>query len=110
VPVSTGAPLPTIRLQKGGVLAGVAHAADGRPVPFARVLAVSENARDAQEARADANGTFRMVKLRQGRYTVLASGPLAGTAISEAVAVNDGEETRVELAMAAHPAARVASR
>jgi hypothetical protein len=108
VPVSTGAPVPTVRLHAGGVLGGVARDARGRPIPSARVLAVSENARDAQESRADAQGVFRMTRLQPGRYTVLASGGLSGTAVSEA-AVADGRETRVELTVKAGAAPRVAS-
>lgn len=100
VRVSTREPLPTVKLQRGGVIEGVARDLAGRPVANARVLAVSDAAGDAQEVRSDPRGAFRMERLRPGVYTVMANGALAGVALVEPVLVREGAATRLELAVA----------
>jgi hypothetical protein len=72
VQVNTRQPLPSVRLHRGGTIAGVVRDAAGRPLPGAKVLAVSPQALDAAETVADSKGLFSLPKLRPGRYQVLA--------------------------------------
>jgi hypothetical protein len=104
VPVRPGAPLPTVELQRGGSIAGRALGADGRPAAGARIVAASSGAGDAQEVLAGANGAFRISRLRPGTYSVVASGAPGTAAAAEAVAVQDGETTRLELSLRPRPA------
>ncbi|HET9553236.1 MAG TPA: carboxypeptidase-like regulatory domain-containing protein [Anaeromyxobacteraceae bacterium] len=99
VPVRPGAPLPTVALQRGGVIAGRAVGADGRPVAGARIVAASAVAGDAQEVLTDASGAFRLARLRPGSYSVAATGAPGTAAAAEAVTVREGETTRVGLSL-----------
>ena len=72
VQVNTRAPLPAIRLHRGGAVAGVVRDAKGAPVPGVRVVAISEEAGDGAEANADIRGRFEMARLRPGRYRLVA--------------------------------------
>ncbi|HEX9243277.1 MAG TPA: carboxypeptidase-like regulatory domain-containing protein [Anaeromyxobacter sp.] len=72
VQVNTRQPLPSVRLHRGGTVAGVVRDAAGQPLPGAKVVAVSPEALDAAEVTADAKGIFSLPKLRAGRYQVLA--------------------------------------
>jgi hypothetical protein len=87
VQVNTRQPLPTVRLHRGGTIAGVVRDSTGHPLPGAKVLVVSPQAIDAGEAIADAKGVFSLAGLRPGRYQVLARA--AGRAA-------DGGEVTVE--------------
>src|SRR6266542_1376859 len=72
VQVNTRQPLPSVRLHRGGTVAGVVRDAAGQPLPGAKVVAVSPEALDAAEVIADAKGIFSLPKLRPGRYQMLA--------------------------------------
>ncbi len=72
VPVNTRAPLPRIRLHRGGAVAGVVRDARGAPLPGVRVVAISQEAGDGAEMNADIRGRFEMARLRPGRYRVVA--------------------------------------
>jgi hypothetical protein len=98
VPVNTRAPLPPVRLHRGGNLAGVVRDATGAPLPGVRVVAVSEDAGDGAETNADVHGRFEMAKLRPGSYRVVAVAQ--GRAVEGARAeVADGRVARVAIAV-----------
>lgn len=72
VQVNTRAPLPPVRLHRGGGVAGVVRDATGAPLPGVRVLAISEEAGDGAETNADIRGRFELTRLRPGRYRLVA--------------------------------------
>jgi hypothetical protein len=72
VPVNTRAPLPPVRLHRGGAVAGRVRDAKGAPLPGVRVVVLSEEAGDGAEISADVHGRFETGKLRPGRYRVIA--------------------------------------
>jgi len=72
VPVNTRDPLPSVQLHRGGTVAGTVRDARGMPLPGVRVAVLSEEAADASETHADAQGRFEMSRLRPGRYRVVA--------------------------------------
>ena len=88
-PVNTRDPLPTVRLHRGGAIAGAVRDVRGRPVAGVRVVALSEEVNDGAEASSDASGRFELKKLRPGRYRVVALTFGRATEAGE-LAVEDG--------------------
>ncbi len=120
VPVNTREGLPTVSLHRGGSVSGVVRNRRGVPVPGARVVVLSDGAKDGAETSADASGRFEIRKLRAGRYHVVAVHSGRTTDAGE-VTVADGDVAdlslavgfmTMELPMAHHgtPAAAVALR
>lgn len=118
VPVNTREPLPTIRLHRGGGVAGTIRDRRGTPMGGVRVVAVSEDALDAAEAVADASGRYAIRGLRPGSYRVVAltlaeavEGPGAlvadGRTVNAPIEVNRGPRIiqLPDLAVGAAPAA-----
>jgi len=99
VPVNTRDRLPTVRLHRGGAIAGVVRDAKGAPVAGIRVIALSDDAKDGAEASADSAGRFDLRKLRAGRYRVIAQAFGLATDGGE-VAVADGEVADVSIGVA----------
>jgi hypothetical protein len=102
VPVNTRERMPTVRLQRGGGIAGMVRDARGAPAVGARVLALSEAAKDGAEVSVDPAGRFALRKLRAGRYRVVvqASGRVAD---GGEVTVADGEVADVSIALRSRP-------
>ncbi len=98
VPVNTRDAFPTISLHRGGTISGMVRNRRGAPVPGARVVVLSEAAKDGGEATADAAGRFEIRKLRPGPYRVVA---LASGRATEAgvVTVSDGGVTELAVAL-----------
>jgi hypothetical protein len=99
VPVNTRKPLPTVYLHRGGGIVGSVRDARGAPVAGARVVALSETARDGAEAAADASGRFELRRLRAGRYRLMAHA-FGRTSDAGEVTVVDGAvaDARVSVA------------
>jgi carboxypeptidase family protein len=94
VQVNTRAPLPAVRLHRGGTVHGAVHDASGASIPGVRVVALSEDAGDAAETNADVLGRFELPKLRPGRYRMVAVSQ--GKAIDGGqVEISDGQVARV---------------
>jgi hypothetical protein len=70
VPVNTRGRIPTVEMQRPGRITGVVRDGLGRPVPGARVVALSQSSIDAGEAVADRHGGFEIAGLRPGDYEV----------------------------------------
>jgi len=96
VPVNTREPLPTVRLHRGGAIAGAVRDLRGRPVPGVRVVAFSETENDGAEASSDPAGRFELKKLRPGRYRVVALKFGRATEVGE-VTVADGAVAEVSV-------------
>jgi hypothetical protein len=94
VPVNTRAPLPAVRLHRGGAVNGTVRDASGAPLPGVRVVALSEDVGDAAETNADVLGRFELAKLRPGRYRMVAVSQ--GKAIEGGqVEITDGRVARI---------------
>lgn len=94
VPVNTRAPLPQIRLHRGGSVTGTVRDPNGGTLSRARVVVISEDAGDGAETNADLLGRFKIEKLRPGRYRVIA---VRGGKLVEAgeVGVVDGQVSKL---------------
>jgi Carboxypeptidase regulatory-like domain len=100
VPVNTRAPLPSVRLHRGGNVIGTVRDARGAPLPGVRVVAISEEAGDGAETNADVHGRFEMARLRPGSYRVIAV--TSGKAVEGGrVEVTDGKVAEVAIAVKA---------
>jgi hypothetical protein len=100
VPVNTRAPLPAVRLHRGGNVVGTVRDARGAPLPGVRVVAISEEAGDGAETNADVHGRFEMARLRPGSYRMIAV--TAGKAAEGGrVEVADGKVAEVSIAVKA---------
>ena len=98
VSVNTRAPLPQVKLHRGGEVAGTVRDAKGLPLPGARVVAISEGAGDAAETNADVHGRFEMPRLRPGTYRLVAV--VLGKAMEGGRAeVADGRVAQVAIAV-----------
>jgi hypothetical protein len=98
VPVNTRGQIPSILLHRAGRIAGVVQDTAGKPVPGARVVAVSQASIDGGETVADAHGEFEIPSLRPGNYQVSASvGNSPPAPAPAAVPVRDGATATVQI-------------
>jgi hypothetical protein len=98
VPVNTRDPLPTVRLHRGGSVAGAVLDANGSPLPGVRVVALSEQANDVAETTADVRGRFELARLRPGKYRVVAM-PFGEVVDAGEVELADGQVADVRVAV-----------
>ncbi|HYQ81949.1 MAG TPA: carboxypeptidase-like regulatory domain-containing protein [Anaeromyxobacteraceae bacterium] len=86
----------TVRMHRGGIIAGQVQGSGGQPMPGVKVAAVSEVARDGNEVFTDAGGHYEFPALRPGAYTVMASASGGKPAVTPSpVDVADGRVSTV---------------
>ena len=96
VPVNTRERTVSVRLHRGGVIAGQVQGTAGKPLAGVKVAAVSEVAFDGDEVFTDAGGHYEFRALRPGAYTVMASTSGGKPAVTPApVEVSDGRVATV---------------
>jgi hypothetical protein len=96
VPVNTRERSVTVRMHRGGTIAGQVQGTGGQPMAGVKVAAVSEAAYDGNEAFTDAGGHYEFRALRPGAYTVMASASGGKPAVTPTpVEVADGRVATV---------------
>jgi len=96
VPVNTRERTVSVRLHRGGVIAGLVLGTRGEALAGVKVAAVSEAAFDGDEVWTDAGGHYQFRALRPGAYTVMASAGGGRPSVAPAaVEVADGRVASV---------------
>jgi hypothetical protein len=106
-PVAAGTPLE-IDLQPSGWIEGIVER-DGKPVPNANLSVLFENG-NSEEAKADANGAFRITVAHRGRWRVQAYVAQETTGWNGRSKLGEGAQKGVVVALKANSAEAVAGK